>query len=72
MYEYELVLPGSKGQSSYGREKSLGPATIGLRITSPDVGDDGALTLPQVEWEVVRIEASDDCDGLLIMQRVET
>jgi hypothetical protein len=70
MYDYELVLPDSTADSRYGREKSLGPAEVGLRIKHLDVAADGSLTLPMIEWEVERIENAPGCDGALIVRRV--
>jgi hypothetical protein len=73
-YEYEVVLPGwleahPRGPiPSYGREKTLGPLQVGRRLTFVDVAL-GALTLPEVEWEIERIEDSPELEGRLILRR---
>jgi hypothetical protein len=73
IYVYELLLPGLGERPPdyiprYGREKTLGPAEVGHRLMYPDVDGD-ALVLPEVEWEVCRIEESVTCDGRLTLRR---
>ena len=75
MYHYELILPGLERRSAevtprYGREKSLGPVQVGERLTFPDAAE-GDLILPQVEWEVERIEQSAVLDARLVLRRPE-
>ena len=70
MYHYKLILPGREAcePAMAHREKTLGQVQEGNSLRFPDVAD-GVLTLPEVEWEIVRVEESSESDGRLILRR---